>query len=339
MSLAWLLTVTFVISLIGTDLLRRYALARRVLDIPNNRSSHRVPTPRGGGLAIVIAFLAGTLMLWASGGVDASTTVALLGAGALVALVGFLDDHRPVAARRRLVAHFAAAAWALFWLGGLPPVQFFGRELDLGLGGNVIATIALVWLLNLYNFMDGIDGIAGTEGVTVCLGAVLLSAVQPAGNAEWVLPSLLAVASLGFLALNFPPAKIFMGDAGSGFLGLMLGVLAVHAAGISSTWLWSWVILLGVFVVDSTVTLLHRLWRRERVYEAHRNHAYQRAARRIGRHRTVTLSVAAINVFWLLPFALMVGTGHLNGFLGTVIGYVPLIWLAHWFGAGASAVD
>jgi Fuc2NAc and GlcNAc transferase len=196
-----------------------------------------------------------------------------------------------------------------------------------------------VWLLNLYNFMDGIDGIAGTEGVTVCLGGVLLSVAQPAGGAGWALPSLLAVAALGFLAWNFPPAKIFMGDAGSGFLGLMLGVLAVHAAGISSAWLWSWIILLGVFVVDSTVTLLNRLWRRERVYEAHRNHAYQRAARRIGSHRTVTLCVAAINIVWLLPIALSVGTGRLNGLLGTVIGYVPLIWLAHRYGAGASTVD
>jgi Fuc2NAc and GlcNAc transferase len=330
----WLLLAGFTAAALGTWLLRRYALARNVLDIPSDRSSHRVPTPRGGGLAIVVTFLAGVLILAGVGEISRALAVALVGAGGIVALIGFVDDHRHVAAKWRLVAHFVAATWALWWLGGLPSVQLVGGMASLAWLGSVLAALALVWLLNLYNFMDGIDGIAGVEAVTVCIAAVALYATRPSTGAEQVLPALLAAATLGFLIWNFPPAKIFMGDAGSGFLGLMLGVLAVRAAAVSPAWLWSWIILLGVFTVDATVTLVRRLWRREKVYQAHRSHAYQRAALLRGAHAPVSLTVAAINLVWLFPIALLVGTGRLSGATGTLIAYAPLVWLAVRLGAG-----
>jgi Fuc2NAc and GlcNAc transferase len=273
-------------------------------------------------------------VLWAWRGVDASMAVALVGAGSLVTLVGFLDDHRPVAARWRLFAHFSAAVWALFWLGGVPPLSFTGGAVELGWAGDALTILALVWMLNLYNFMDGIDGLAGLEGVTVCLGAVLLYALNPISNSAWELPTLLGVATLGFLLWNLPPAKIFMGDAGSGFLGLMLGIFAVHASSLSPDWIWSWVILLGAFIVDATVTLVRRLLRGQSATKAHRSHAYQHAAQHFQSHGTVTLAVAAINVLWLIPLALFVGTGRVNGMVGTVIAYVPLIWLSVRFDAG-----
>jgi Fuc2NAc and GlcNAc transferase len=335
MRVAWLLLSVFVCSAIGTGLLRRYALARSMMDMPNERSSHHVPTPRGGGLSIVVAFIAGTLVLAGMGCVPRSTAFAIAGAGAIVAMVGFLDDHLPVAAGWRLIAHFAAAIWALAWLGGLPPIPLLGASIDLGWTGQLLAAVALVWLLNLYNFMDGIDGIAGVEAITVCAGAVLLDVWYALTPTEWALPSVLAAAVLGFLVWNFPSAKIFMGDSGSGFLGLMLGTLAIQAAGVSPNWLWSWIILLGVFVVDATLTLLRRLHRREKVFEAHRSHAYQRAALRAGTHTPVTLAVGAINLFWLLPLALLVGTGRLDGVLGTLIAYLPLVWVAGRLEAGA----
>lgn len=333
MSLVWLFVGVFVVSTLGTGLLRRYALARSVLDIPNERSSHRVPTPRGGGLAIVVGFLLGTLGLAASGHISGSIASALAGGGVIVALVGFIDDHRPVPPLWRLIAHFVAASWVLFWLGGLPPILVLGRLVDLGLAGDVVASVALVWLLNLYNFMDGVDGIAGTEVVTVGLGAAMLYVSNLPGSAEWALPVVLAASALGFLVWNFPPAKIFMGDAGSGFLGLMLGALAVLAAGVSPNFLWSWIILLGVFVVDATVTLLSRVRRGKKIHVAHRSHAYQHAASRSS-HRAVSLAVAAINVLWLLPLALLVGARLLDGIVGILIAYVPLVWYAAHLNAG-----
>jgi len=189
-------------------------------------------------------------------------------------------------------------------------------------------------MLNLYNFMDGIDGIASVEAISACLGACLLYWLTGFDSLIW-LPMLLAAAVLGFLFWNFPPARIFMGDAGSGFLGIILGILSVQAAWASSQLLWSWLILLGVFVVDATYTLIRRLLRGDRVYEAHRSHAYQFASRRFGRHLPVTLFVAAVNLFWLLPISVCVAYFGLAGALGLVIAYLPLIVMAVKFQAGA----
>jgi Fuc2NAc and GlcNAc transferase len=162
----------------------------------------------------------------------------------------------------------------------------------------------------------------------------LTGAPEAAVAVDFALPALLAAATLGFLVWNFPPAKIFMGDAGSGFLGLMLAALSLQAAVLRPVLFWCWVVLLGVFVVDATVTLIRRLLRGERVYEAHRSHAYQHAAIAFGAHRPVTLAVAAINVCWLLPWALAIAAGWVAGVVGLVLAYVPLVALALRFRAG-----
>ncbi|MHC6224586.1 MraY family glycosyltransferase [Pseudomonas sp. X10] len=322
-----------VVSFVLTWLLRRYALARSIMDIPNARSSHSVPTPRGGGVAIVVAFLAALLWMGGAGLIESATSWALLGAGASIAVLGFLDDHGHIAARWRLLGHFAASLWALIWLGGLPPLMVFGTELDLGWFGHLLALFYLVWLLNLYNFMDGIDGIASVEAITTCLGACLLYVL--AGVPGLVsAPLVLAAAVAGFLFWNFPPARIFMGDAGSGFLGIALGVLSLQAAWASPDLFCAWLILLGVFIVDATVTLLRRLIRGDKVYEAHRSHAYQYASRQYGRHLPVTLAVMAINLFWLLPLAVLVATSKLDGGIAVLVAWCPLVLLALRFHAG-----
>ncbi|WP_296217733.1 MraY family glycosyltransferase [Pseudomonas sp. UBA2684] len=338
MSIWWLLPAVAGVALFMTGALRRYALARSLIDIPNARSSHSVPTPRGGGVAIVVSFLLALPLMAAMGLVAWPLVWALLGSGAGIAALGFLDDHGHIAARWRLLGHFAAAIWALFWLGGLPPVNVLGFTLELGWLGHVLAAVYLVWLLNLYNFMDGIDGIASVEAICVCLGGALLFMVLGfAGSAQstgMFAVLLLAAAVAGFLFWNFPPARIFMGDAGSGFLGITLGILSLQAAWVAPQLLWSWLILLGVFIVDATFTLLRRLLRGDKVYEAHRSHAYQYASRRFGRHLPVTLAVAGLNLIWLLPIALWVGLGGLDGFAGVLIAYAPLVGLAVKFKAG-----
>jgi Fuc2NAc and GlcNAc transferase len=338
MSIWWLLPAVTGASLFLTGVLHRYALAHSLIDIPNARSSHSAPTPRGGGVAIVVSFLLVLLLIAAMGLIAWSLAWALLGAGAGVAVLGFLDDHGHVAARWRLLGHFSAAIWALFWLGGLPPVNVFGFTLELVWLGHVLAAVYLVWLLNLYNFMDGIDGIASVEAICVCLGGTLLYALLGfAGSAQptgLFVTLLLMAAVAGFLFWNFPPARIFMGDAGSGFLGITLGILSLQAAWVEPQLLWSWLILLGVFIVDATFTLLRRLFRGDKVYEAHRSHAYQHAARQYGRHLPVTLAVAGLNLGWLLPIALWVGLGGLDGVAGLLIAYAPLVCLAVKFNAG-----
>lgn len=330
----WLILTVLLLSFSLTALLRRYALARSIMDIPNARSSHSVPTPRGGGVAIVVAFLLALVVVAVEQTSAMSAMVALGGAGALIAVIGFMDDHGHIAARWRLLGHFIAAAWALLWLGGFPAIQAFGVSVNLGWLGIAFAALYLVWLLNLYNFMDGIDGIASVEAVCACLGACLLYWL---GGFEQLLiaPLLLCAAVLGFLWWNFPPARIFMGDAGSGFLGIALGILSLQAAWASSQLFWCWLILLGVFIVDATFTLIRRLSRGDKVYEAHRSHAYQFASRRHGKHLPVTLAIGALNLFWLLPIALCVMLLGLDGALGVLIAYVPLVGLAVRYRAGS----
>jgi Fuc2NAc and GlcNAc transferase len=190
----------------------------------------------------------------------------------------------------------------------------------------------LVWLLNLYNFMDGIDGIAAVEAVSVCLAGALFYVLL----GEWglaLLPLVLALACGGFLFWNFPPARIFMGDAGSGYLGMLLGLLSLQAALFDPRLLWAWLIMLGVFVVDASLTLLRRLLRGERVHQAHRSHAYQFASRQFGAHLPVTVAVAFINLCWLLPLSLWVVLGG-DGLSITLLAYTPLIGLAVKFRAG-----
>jgi Fuc2NAc and GlcNAc transferase len=330
----WLIPTVAVLSFGLTAALRRYALSRSIIDIPNARSSHSIPTPRGGGVAIVAAFIVSLPVLYYTALVAGAQLIAVGGAGALVAVIGFMDDHGHIAARWRLLGHFSAGIWALFWIGGFPPILLFGLSVDLHWFGHILAAIYLVWVLNLYNFMDGIDGIASVEALCVCLGVCLLYWINDVPSLIWG-PLVLAMAVLGFLCWNFPPARIFMGDAGSGFLGVALGVLSLQAAWESSDLFWAWLILLGVFIVDATFTLLRRLIRGDKIYEAHRSHAYQFASRQFGKHLPVTLAVGAINLFWLLPIAYCVTDWGLDGAIGLAVAYFPLIILAVKFHAGA----
>jgi len=329
-----LASVVFLIATLLTAIMRRYALSREILDIPNERSSHSIPTPRGGGVAIVVTFLLGLVFLWHASLLNNSHFTAFMGAGLWVAIIGFMDDHAHIAARWRLLAHFIAAVWLLFWLGGAPPVAMFGADFDLGWIGHLLSIVILVWLLNLYNFMDGIDGIAGIEALTATLVVGLLMMLVVDHEGATSLHILMSAAVAGFLVWNFPPAKIFMGDAGSGFLGFMLGALALYSTHIAPQMLWVWWILLGVFIVDATYTLFRRLLRGDKIYEAHRSHAYQYASRKYGSHVSVTLFVMAINLLWLAPWSLAVVFGVIDGVIAVVFSYIPLICLAWYFHAG-----
>lgn len=209
-----------VLSALVTGWTRRLAIARGLLDHPTARSSHEVPTPRGGGLAIVAALLLGTVVLVLIGALERRTGIAFLGA-VPVAWIGWLDDHGGVRARVRGLVHGLAAVWALAWLGGYSTLRLGASDLPLGLAGPVLAVIGIVWFVNLYNFMDGIDGLAAGEALTVGVaGSILLFNGGYPGLAAAAL--LAAAAGAGFLVWNWPPARIFMGDVGSGVLGYWL---------------------------------------------------------------------------------------------------------------------
>lgn len=351
--LYWLMALSFLISLGLTWLARAYALHRGLMDQPNKRSSHMVETPRGGGIAFVLVYLA--ILLWSmispfTAGVHSDQLyLTLLMGGGLVVVIGFVDDHRHVAVGLRFVIHLIAAVIAVTLLQ-MPSVDLWpGLSLD-GWWLKTVSVIGLVWLLNLYNFMDGIDGIASLQGISVLCGATLILIFNHAASeaTDWLL--VLVACMAGFLFWNWPPAKIFMGDAGSGFIGYALGVFALYTAHTYSISLWSWLILLGLFVVDATWTLGVRMLNGERWYQPHAKHAYQHLARkrqslcisngvsavrcRTLAHRWVILHGLLINLLWLLPLAWFAALYPDYGLLLTLIAFVPLLILERFLGAG-----
>lgn len=281
---AVLLAAGFLLTWPATAWVRATALRRELLDHPNERSSHSVPTPRGGGLAFVVVFLALVAMVAAQEPGGARLAMALALAGVPVAAVGMADDLRNLPARVRAAVHAAAAAAAVALIG--VPYPSTGAVV---LGGAFLV-VGLVWLVNLYNFMDGIDGLAAGQAVVAAAGIGVLAAGTTVATAAWILVG----SVLGFLVLNAPPAKIFMGDVGSGFLGIALGVLGLAAWAEADVPLVVLALLAGPFIVDATATLLARVVRGERWYEPHRDHVYQRLVRSGRTHRQVTVLYVAL---------------------------------------------
>lgn len=310
-----------------------YALQKNMLDLPNQRSSHMVATPRGGGLSIVVTYCLSIVIFFLVDVIAVNVACAILGSGILIALIGWLDDRRHVAIKIRLLIQFLAAMWGMYWLG---ISNFFaGSDSFFIWVLYFLMLLCLVWLLNLYNFMDGINGIASIEAITVCVGASILVLLNIPESTSLLFPVLaLIFSTAGFLFWNFPKAKIFMGDAGSGFLGFILGMLALEAGLVRFELLCGWLILLGVFIVDASVTLARRVLHGEKFYEAHCTHAYQQAARRYRSHTKVTLFCGAINIIWLLPFAILVSVRLLQPVLGLIVAYLPLCFGVIFFNAG-----
>jgi Fuc2NAc and GlcNAc transferase len=332
-TLALCAVIAMVLSWLLTGAMRRYALASQLIDRPNERSSHKVPTPRGGGVAIVVTFLIGLAALGLAGRVEWRLVVATIVGGLVVAILGFLDDRSSLSVSRRFLGQLAAGIWVLAWLGGVPTIPIFGFQVNLGLFGPLLSLLFFTWMINLFNFMDGIDGIASVEAISVSLGGAWLWYATGSGNG-WAAALLFAGCVAGFLVWNFPPARIFMGDVGSGFLGLVVATLALWCGHGTPALFWSWFILVGCFMVDATTTLVRRVRRGDRFSEPHRSHAYQYGSRLHGSHKCITLAVLAVNALWLLPLATLVAFGRLDGVLGVAIAYVPLVALAFHYKAG-----
>lgn len=328
----WILApVAGLLSMALTGVARRFALSHGILDVPNARSSHVRATPRGGGVSIVVVVSAVLALLRARGLISVGLLVALIGGGALVALVGLVDDRKAVPATVRLTVHLVAAVWSVTWLGGFAGLRFGNHVVLGGLIGDVLAVLAIVWTLNMFNFMDGIDGLAASEAILVAAGAALLL-----GPSSGVVAAalILATACAGFLAWNWPPARIFLGDVGSGYLGFVISVLAIASARAGTALPWVWLILSGAFLADATITLARRLVQGERVYEAHRSHAYQWLARRWRSHLRVTLAVVLLNLLWLLPCATLAAKHPTDAAWIAVAALLPVGALTLLAGAG-----
>ena len=330
----YLVLVLVATSFVLTAATRKRAIINNHLDIHNERSSHSLPTPRGAGIAIVATFFVGLLVLLVNDTISSRDFFTLAAPGLIVALIGRLDDlGRVTSAKLRLVGHFICASIAVWLATGLPALPLSESIIDFGVAGDIAAVIYLVWMLNLFNFMDGIDLITGIQSLTTCLGAAILLVVSTDSDL-WLLVAVMAAAIFGFMYFNLPPAKIFLGDVGSGFIGFTIGAISLVVGKNEPLVAWAMIILLGVFVTDATVTLLRRLLTREHVYVAHRTHAYQHLSKKPNRHLPVSVGIGAINMFFLLPIAWLVSESVIVPIFGLLIAYVPLVLVAIVLKAG-----
>jgi UDP-N-acetylmuramyl pentapeptide phosphotransferase/UDP-N-acetylglucosamine-1-phosphate transferase len=283
---AWLMAValaTGLLTCLTTRLLIPILAHREILDCPNERSSHQVPTPRGGGIAVIGSTLLAWVVFARTESMPSGVFGIVLGA-VLLAAVSWFDDLRGLSPIVRLLAQAAAVAVGILVLPG-PRDLFY------------LAAIGLVWIwwINLFNFMDGIDGLAGTEAAAI--GASLLLFAGVGAGADPALRTLAAVvtgAAIGFLVWNWSPARIFLGDIGSVPLGYVLGFLLLDLAARGR---WTIAVILPLyFLADATITLVRRLLRGERVWQAHREHFYQHAVRRGLGHAAVVKRVIAADL-------------------------------------------
>jgi len=327
-----LFAVAAVVAYAGVAYMRRWA-AQRMLDIPNERSSHTQPTPRGGGLLIVLVTLAG---LWLAApflggsGEQAPALAAFTLGAALIAWVSWRDDLLPVSNRVRFGAHAAGALAVIVFVGFWRTVELpLLSPFALGWLGVPLTFLWLAGLTNAYNFMDGIDGLAGGQAVVAGLGWLALGQLVGLPVVSLV-GVLVAGSSLGFLGHNWPPARIFMGDVGSAFLGFTLATLAVLGGLADARLPFAGVLVLWPFVFDTTFTLLRRLRRGENIFAAHRSHLYQRLVIAGWRHRTVTLLYLGLALLGVGLALAWVG-GLPGGALAAAL-LPPLCALLLWWG-------
>jgi Fuc2NAc and GlcNAc transferase len=257
------------------------------MDIPNNRSSHTVPTPRGGGLAVVIAWFTGLSFLYFGNNLEVSLFYALL-SGIPLTFVGIADDILNVKPGIRFAIQSICAGVSLLFLQGMYIPDLSGSSVFLTGLFSSLAFIGILWSINLYNFLDGIDGYIATEVIFIGLAIYIITGDN--------LGLLLAVSVSGFLAWNWPKARIFMGDAGSTLLGFTIAILAIFHQNQNVTSIWVWLILTSLFWFDASITLVRRIINREKISEAHRKHAYQRIVRAGVSHRKTVLFSIVLNV-------------------------------------------
>ena len=336
----------------------RYGPRFGLLDTPVARSAHVAPKPLGGGAALAAPYFLCVIWFVASAAISESA-LAYLGCLFIVVL-GFSDDRWQLSSKIRLPVQFIVSVAAVRAIG-VDSVDFGFFSLSEPFTLSLLAVLSLVWLCNLTNFMDGIDGIAASQLLVTSLSCVVLlvgledglqgvlegvlegvlgsgldAAAGESGEHDVVLTLsvVLAASAAGFLLWNWSPASLFMGDAGSGFIGFALGLLALESLVTQRMSVWSWVLLLGVFIADTAVTLLVRIIRGERWYEGHSQHAYQILSRRLNSHPRVVGGVILINICWLLPLAWVAGILPHYGVLFATIGLAPLLLGCYRLGAG-----
>ncbi len=302
--------VVLATSFLLTGAILKLVIKNKILDYPGSRSLHDRPLPRGGGIAIAILVLLCQLILWQQGYLYTMQFFAFFIGGSMVFVTGLLDDIRVVPTLIKGVSYFIAALWGVSLLEA---IQFNAINMDAFI--ILIWSVFIAWGVNLYNFMDGSDGLAGMQ--TFLAGGVI-AGIAYTFNMDGIFYLMIVIAAslAGFLFYNLPPAKLFMGDSGSCFIGFMFGMTGCYSIQQELIPLSVWLILFSVFICDSGLTLLMRIISGKRWYRAHKEHAYQRLILMGHSHGQVLLYFTVFFLVFLFPMtitALMFGeyAGHI----------------------------
>ena len=290
------------LSYFGVERFRQWSSRKRIFDIPNERSSHTAPKPRGGGLVVVCVslILYSVLTIVYRGGFETGYLIAAL----LIASVSWLDDLFSIPFMWRLIVHIFAAFLVISNVGYINQIYLpFFQQVEIGRFGVLLTFCWIVWLTNAYNFMDGIDGIAGAQAITAGIGWFIVGKML--GHDEVAIyGGILAFSCAGFLIHNWQPAKVFMGDVGSAFLGFTFAVmpLLTQKKDNEESQILSLIVILLVwfFVFDSVYTFFRRLIKREKVWNAHREHIYQKLVKKGFEHRFITLLYTGLSLSLLI---------------------------------------
>lgn len=307
-----LVALTFLVSVLVTGGVRRYALKKSLIDIPNERSSHVVPTPRGGGLGFIVGFAVSLLVLPFFQISNVSPDYFLGLVLVPLAIIGFLDDRYNLPSSLRYTVQLSAAIIAVVHYGSFPQPWLD----SFGMGGIVLAmgltAIGFTALINFYNFMDGLDGFI-TSVTAIQLGFIAFYLNQPL----WYF---LIAALLGFLCWNWPPAKIFMGDVGSTVLGAVIAITLIQVQ--DPTLAWSSLAITLPITADTIYTLVVRLTRRENIFQAHRTHIFQRLQQSGWSHAQVTLTYSALMIAIAVLIFIWGAIGSIISVVITILGIV-----------------
>ncbi|RXJ69012.1 glycosyl transferase [Halarcobacter ebronensis] len=280
----------FIFSFILTYLIKNYAIKKSLVASVNERSSHTVPTPHGGGIAIAITWFIALFYLRLTLQIDEVLFNALL-VGFIISIVSFLDDLYELSAKLRFMIQALVAILSLYFLGGFNSLDLGFFTIDNQIITNIFAFFMIIWFINLYNFLDGINGYAGSEAVFLSFSGFLLF-----GGSHFIV---LAFAVLGFLFWNYNRAKIFMGDVGSTLLGFNIAIFAIYYSNQDSSNFWIWITLFSLYWFDATYTLIRRKLNKEKISQAHKKHAYQRLTQANWSHFKVTNYSIIINLIIL----------------------------------------
>jgi Fuc2NAc and GlcNAc transferase len=283
----------FLLSFILTYFIKEHAIKNSLVAAITERSSHTVPTPHGGGIAIAISWFIGLSYLFFTNEIDTSLYYTLM-VGIIISVVSYVDDLFELSAKIRLITQTLVAVSGLYFLGGFESFNLFFFSINNPIITNIFAFFMIVWFINLYNFLDGIDGYAGSESLFLGLAGFLLF-----GGVHFLV---LVTVVLGFLVWNWHKAKIFMGDVGSTLLGYNIAIFTIYYANQEATNFWIWIILFGLFWFDATLTLFRRYRNKEKLSQAHKKHAYQRLHQSGWKHDKVVITSLFIN---LLLFGLV----------------------------------